>query len=57
MASHVEITQNNKFGISLKYPKKEVEMALSLLVEVTKHVQSTQNKKLVMFLQYLKKNF
>ena len=57
MASHVEITQNNKFGISLKYPKKEVEMALSLLVEVTKHVQSTQNKKLVMFLQYLKKNY
>ena len=69
---HSQITQSNKFAISLQYLKKEVrdgvhflhankhqsfyKLALSFLMEVARHVQSTQNRKLVIFLQYIKKN-
>ena len=65
---HFQITQSNKFAISLQYLKKEVrngglflhadkrqsfyKLVLSFLVEVTRHVQ---NRKLVIFLQHIKK--
>ena len=71
MIKHSQITQSNKFAISLQYLKKEVKngvhflhadkhqsfykMALSFLMEVVRHVQSTQNRKLVIFLEYIKK--
>ena len=67
-----QITQSNKFAISLQYLIKEVrngghfwhadkrqsfyKLVLSFLMEVTRHVQNTQNRKLVIFLQYIKKN-
>ena len=72
MIKHSEITQSNKFAISLQYLKKEVrngchfwhadkrqsfyKLVLSFLMEVARHVQNTQNRKLVIFLQYIKKN-
>ena len=67
MIKHSEITQSNKFAISLQYLKKEArdgfhvlhpdkdqsfyKWALSFLMEMARHDQSTQNKKLVIFLQ------
>ena len=70
MIKHSQITQSNKFAISLQYHKKEVwngvhfwyadesqnfyKLVLSFLAEVTRHVQNTQNRKLVIFLQYIK---
>ena len=67
-----QITQSNKFAISLQYLKKEVrngdhfwhadklqsfsKLVLSFLMEVTRHVPNTQNRKLVIFLQYIRKN-
>ena len=67
-----QITQSNKFAISLQYLKKEVrngdyfwhadkcqsfyKSVLSLLIEIARHVQNTQNRKLVIFLQYFRKN-
>ena len=67
-----QITQSNKFAISLQYLKKEVrngdhfwhadkllrfyKLVLSFLMEVARHVQNTQNKKLVIFLQNIRKN-
>ena len=72
MIKHSQITQSNKFAISLQYLKKEVrsrghfwhadqrqsfyKLVLSFLMEVARHVQNTQNRKLVIFLQYVKKN-
>ena len=65
------LTQSNKFAISLQHLKKEVrneghfwhadkrqsfyKLVLSFLVKVARHVQSTQDRKLVIFLQYIKK--
>ena len=73
MIKHSQITQSDKFAISLQYLEKEVmegvhflhadkhlsfyKLALSFLVDVIRHVQSTQNRKLVMFLQYLQKKY
>ena len=67
-----QITQSNKFAISLQYLKKEVrngdhfwhadkrqsfyKLVLSFLMELARHVQNTQNRKLVIFLQYIRKN-
>ena len=67
-----QITQSNKFAISLEYLKKEVgnrdhfwhpdkrqsfyKLILFFLMEVVRHVQNTQNEKLVIFLQYIRKN-
>ena len=67
-----QITQSNKFAVSLQYLKKEVwngdhfwhadklqrfyKSVLSFLMEVARHVQNTQNRKLVIFLQYIRKN-
>ena len=72
MIKHSQITQLNKFAISLQHPKKDVrngghfghgdkrqsfyKLVLSFLMEVARHVQNTQNRKLVIFLQYIKKN-
>ena len=68
---HSQITQSNKFVISLQYLKKEVrdevhflradkhksfyKLALSFLMNIAIYVQSTQRRKLVMFLQYITK--
>ena len=67
-----QITQSNKFAISLQYLKREVrnrdhfwhadkvesfyKSVLSFLMEVAGHVQNTQNRNLVIFLQYIRKN-
>ena len=72
MIKSFQITQSNKFAISLQYLKKEVrngdhfwhadkllrfyKLVLSFLMEVARHVQNTQNKKLVIFLQNIRKN-
>ena len=72
MIKHSQITQSNKFAISLQYLKKEVrngghfwhadkrqrfyKLVLSFLMEVVRHVQNSQNRKLEIFLQYIKKN-
>ena len=69
---HSQITQSNKFAISLQYLKKEVrngghfwhadkslsfyKLVLSFLREVAIHVQNAENRKLVIFSQYIKKN-
>ena len=71
MIKHSQITQSNKFAISLQYLKKEVrngghfwhadkrqsfyKLVLSFLMEVARHVQNTQNRNLVKFLQYIRK--
>ena len=71
MDKHVEITQNNKFAISLEYLKKEVSGEIDFLhvdkhkrllqidtmtlMGMVKHSQSFQNSKFAMSLQYLKK--
>ena len=69
MARHAQITQNNKFAISLQYLKKElldevdflhVDKHESLLqidsiLMMVKYSQSSQNSKFAMSLQYLKK--
>ena len=63
-----QITQSNKFAISLQYLKKEVsngdyfwhvdkrqsfyKLVLSFLIEVAIHVQNNQNRKLVIFAIY-----
>ena len=68
---HSQITQSNKFAISLQYIKKQLrnggrfwhankrqsfyKLALSYLMEMARHNQNTQNRKLVIFLQYIKK--
>ena len=66
-----DITQNNKFDISLQYLKKEVndevdflhagkhenllQIDTMILMEMVKHFQSSQNSKFTMSVQYLKK--
>ena len=71
MARHAQITQNNKFAISLQYLKKELSDEVDflhagkhesllqsdrvILIGMVKHSQSSQNSKFAMFLQYLKK--
>ena len=73
LVKHSQITQSNKFAISLQYLKKEgrngghfwhadecrsfYKLVLTFLMEVARHVQNTQNRKLVIFLLYIKKNF
>ena len=71
MARHIQITQNNKFAISLEYLKKEVsdevdflhadkhesllQIDTMILIGIVKHSQSSQNSKFTMSLQYFKK--
>ena len=68
---HAQITQNNKFPISLQYLKKELsdevdflhagkhesllQIDSMILMGMVKHSQSCQNSKFAMSLQYLKK--
>ena len=68
---HAQITQNNKFAISLQYLEKEVsnevdflkadkherllQIDTMILVGMVKHSQSSQNNKFAMSLQYLNK--
>ena len=70
VASHVQITQNKKFAISLQYLKIEVSDEVDFLhsdkhesfslidtmifIGMVKHSQSSQNSKFAMSLQYLK---
>ena len=70
VARHVQITQNNKFAISLQYLKKEVndevdflhadkhesllQIDTMILMGMVRHSQSFQNSKFAMSLQYLK---
>ena len=71
VARHAQITQNNKFAISLQYLKKEVsdevdflhadkheslpQIDTMILMGKVKYSQSSQNSKFAMSLQYLKK--
>ena len=71
MARHAQITQNNKFAISLQYLKKELSDEVDflhadkhesllqtdsiILMEMFKHSQISQNRKFAMALQYPKK--
>ena len=71
MARDAQITQNNKFAISLQYLKKELsdevdflhadkhesllQIDSMILMGMVKHSQSSQNSKFAMSLQYLKK--
>ena len=71
MARHAQITQNNKFAISLQYLKKELSDEVDflhadkhesllqtdsiILMEMFKHSQISQNRKFTMSLQYPKK--
>ena len=71
MARHAQITQNNKFAISLQYIKKKVsgevdclhaykhqsflQIKTMILMGMVKHSPSSYNSKFAMFLQYLKK--
>ena len=71
VARHAQITQNNKFAISLQYLKKELsdevdflhadkhesllQIDSMILMGMVKHSQSSQNSKFAMSLQYLKK--
>ena len=70
MARHSQITQNNKFAISLQYLKKEASEKVDFLHEgkyesflqidtlilmgLVKRFQSSQNSKFAIYLQYLK---
>ena len=71
MASHPQITQNNKFAISLQYLKKEVrgevdflhaekyesllEIDAMIFVGLIKHSQSSQNSKFAISLSNISK--
>ena len=71
MIKHSQITQSNKFAISLQHLKKEVrngghlgnadkhqifnKLILSFLVGAARHVQNIQLRELVIFLHYIKK--
>ena len=71
MARHAQITQNNKFAISLQCLRKEfsdevdflhadkceslLQIDSMILMRKVKHSQSTQNSEFAMSLQYLKK--
>ena len=67
MARHAQITQDNKFAISLQYLKKELsdevdflhadqhESLLQIDIIILGMVKHSQNSKFAMSLQYLKK--
>ena len=71
MASHAQITKNNKFATSLQYLKKEMSNKVTffhidkheillqidamILMGIVMHSQSSQNSKFAMSLQYPKK--
>ena len=71
MARHAQITQNNKFAISLQYLTKEVsdevdflhadeyesllQIDTMILMRMAQHSESSQNNKFAMFLQYFGK--
>ena len=71
LARHAQITQNNKFAISLQYFKKEVsdeidflhpdkhksllQIDTMVLTEMVKYSQSSQNNKLAMYYNISKK--
>ena len=71
VARHAQITQNNKFVISLQYLKKEVsdevdflhadpheillQINAMILMRMLKRSQNSQNSKFALSLQYLKK--
>ena len=71
VARHSQITQNNKFAISLQYHKKELSDEIDflyadkhesllqidsmILMVMVKHSQSSQNSMFAISLQYLKK--
>ena len=71
VARRAQITQNNKFAISLQYLKKELrdevdflhvdkhesllQIDVMILMRMIKYSQSSQNSKFAMSLQYLKK--
>ena len=73
VARHAQITQNNKFAISLQYLKKEVSDEVDflhadkhesllqtdtvILIGMVKHSQSSQKRKFAKSVQYLKKEF
>ena len=70
VAKHAQITQNNKFAISLKYLAKEasgevdflyaeenkgfLQINTIVLIGIVKHSQSSPNSKFAMSLKYLK---
>ena len=70
-AKYAQVTQDNKFVISLQYLKKKVSDKVNFLhaskhesllqtgtmnlIRIVKHFQSFQNSKFAMSLQYLKK--
>ena len=69
MSRHAQITQNNKFVISLEYLKKELSDEVDILhpgkneslqqidsMGMINNFQSSQNSKFAMSLQYLKKD-
>ena len=71
VARNAQITQNNKFAISLQYIKKKVSDEVDcfdadkhqsflhintmILMGMVKHSQSSYDSKFAMFLQYLQK--
>ena len=71
VARHTQITQNNKFAISLQYLKKELsdeveflhsdkhesllQIDRTILTGMLKHSQGSQKSKFAMSLQYLKR--
>ena len=71
MVRYAQISQNDKFAISLQYRKKELsdevdflyadkyesllQIDTMILIMMVKHSQSSQNSKFAMSLQYLKK--
>ena len=68
MTRHTQITQNNKFAISLQYLKKELsdevdadkhesllQIDSMILIVMVKPSQCSKNSKFTMSLQYLKK--
>ena len=68
---YAQITQNNKFAISLQHLKKDVcdevdflhadkhkgllQIGTAILMEIVRHSQNPQNSKFSMSLQYFKK--
>ena len=70
MARHAQITQNNKFAVSLQYLKKELshdvdfvhadkhesllQIVSMIWMGMVKHSQSSKNSKFAMSLQYVR---
>ena len=69
MARYAQITQDNKFAISLQYLQKELRdevdflhvdnyeslLQIDTMILILKHSERSQNSKFAMVLQYLKK--